>query len=142
MKANQEKIRQQLDDKIKEVEKRVEARNARLAAQKVLPGVSVAKAAPAPSYGGSKADWMRAAGIPESDWSYVDYIVMRESGWNPNAVNKSSGACSLMQALPCSKIPGAWNDPVNALRWGQSYVSSRYGSWANAVAWWQGHHWY
>jgi hypothetical protein len=91
---------------------------------------------------GSKTDWMTAAGIPQSDWQYVDFIVTRESGWNPNAVNKSSGACSLAQALPCSKIPGDWRDPVNALRWQHSYVKARYGSYYGAYQFWLANSWY
>ena len=33
----------------------------------------------------TKQDWMRQAGIPESEWSYVDWLVTRESGWRPTA---------------------------------------------------------
>lgn len=91
---------------------------------------------------GGHEDWMRAAGIPESEWPYVDWLVSRESGWNPNAVNRSSGACGLGQQLPCGKWPGAWNDPVAALTAMTSYVSARYGGWAQAVAFWQAHNWY
>ena len=83
---------------------------------------------------GRKSDWLRASGIPESEWSLVDYLVSKESGWNPNAVNKSSGACGLGQQLPCGKWSGAWNDPVSALKNMHQYVLGRYGSWSNAVA--------
>lgn len=92
--------------------------------------------------GGSKEDWMRAAGIAESDWGYVDYIVSAESGWNPNATNPSSGACGLVQALPCSKVPGNGYDPVDNLRWGSGYATGRYGSWAGAYAFWTRNHWW
>ena len=91
---------------------------------------------------GGKYDWMRAAGIPESQWQYVDYIVSRESGWNPRARNRSSGACGLVQALPCSKLGANWADPVHALRWQYSYVKSRYGGYAGAYSFWQRNHWY
>ncbi|MEV7798056.1 transglycosylase SLT domain-containing protein [Microbacterium foliorum] len=92
--------------------------------------------------GGAPAEWMAAAGIPESDWGYVDYIVSRESGWNPNATNKSSGACGLVQALPCSKVPGNGYDPVDNLRWASGYATGRYGSWAGAHAFWTNNHWW
>lgn len=92
--------------------------------------------------GGSPAEWMAAAGIPESEWGYVDYIVTRESGWNPNATNRSSGACGLVQALPCSKVPGNGYDPVDNLRWSNGYAVGRYGSWAGAYAFWISHHWW
>jgi hypothetical protein len=92
--------------------------------------------------GGAPAEWMAAAGIAEGDWGYVDYIVSKESGWNPNATNKSSGACGLVQALPCSKVPGNGYDPVDNLRWANGYATGRYGSWAGAHAFWTKNHWW
>ncbi|WP_228528387.1 transglycosylase SLT domain-containing protein [Microbacterium sp. UFMG61] len=92
--------------------------------------------------GGAPAEWMSAAGIAEGDWGYVDYIVSRESGWNPNATNKSSGACGLVQALPCSKVPGNGYDPIDNLRWATGYATGRYGSWAGAHAFWTKNHWW
>lgn len=92
--------------------------------------------------GGSKSDWLRAAGIPEGMWGYADSIVQRESGWNPNATNRSSGACGLAQALPCSKVPGNPYDPVDSLRWMNGYVTNRYGGWEGAYNFWQANHWY
>lgn len=91
---------------------------------------------------GSKSDWLTAAGIPQSDWGNADWLVQRESGWNPNAVNSSSGACGLAQALPCSKMGANWNDPVVALKWMYSYVNGRYGGFAGAVAHSRSHGWY
>ncbi|MGF2948136.1 aggregation-promoting factor C-terminal-like domain-containing protein [Microbacterium alcoholitolerans] len=99
-------------------------------------------APPRYSGGGSKEDWMTAAGIAQGDWGYVDYIVSRESGWNPNATNKSSGACGLVQALPCSKVPGNGYNPVDNLRWGNGYAVGRYGSWAAAYNFWTRNHWW
>ena len=92
--------------------------------------------------GGAPADWMAAAGIAEGDWGYVDYIVKKESGWNPNATNSSSGACGLVQALPCSKVPGNGYDPVDNLRWANGYATGRYGSWAGAYNFWTTNHWW
>ncbi len=94
------------------------------------------------SGGGAPAEWMAAAGIAASDWGYVDYIVSRESGWNPNATNSGSGACGLVQALPCSKVPGNGYDPVDNLRWGNGYAVGRYGSWAAAQAFWSANNWW
>lgn len=92
--------------------------------------------------GGAPAEWMAAAGIAPGDWGYVDYIVSKESGWNPNATNKSSGACGLVQALPCSKVPGNGYDPVDNLRWANGYATGRYGSWAGAYNFWINNHWW
>lgn len=102
---------------------------------------SSAPATPRYTGGGSKEQWMSAAGIPQSDWPYVDSIVSRESGWNPNATNSSSGACGLVQIYPCSKVANAY-DPVVNLTWGNNYANGRYGSWANAYAFWNRNHWW
>ena len=106
-------------------------------------GGSAPRAALAPyTGGGAPAEWMAAAGIAESDWQFVNYIVSRESTWNPNATNKSSGACGLVQALPCSKVPGNGYNPVDNLRWGTGYATGRYGSWQGAYNFWTKNHWW
>lgn len=113
--------------------------------EKVEPKpVAAPVAASLPKYtgGGSPAEWMAAAGIAESDWGYVDYIVSRESGWNPNATNSSSGACGLVQALPCSKVPGSGYNPVDNLRWANGYAVGRYGSWQGAYNFWIAKRWW
>ncbi len=92
--------------------------------------------------GGSKTDWLAASNVPQDSWGYADFMVARESGWNPNALNKSSGACGLAQALPCSKLGPNWNDPVVALNWMNGYVNGRYGGWEQAYNFWQQNHWY
>ena len=105
-------------------------------------GTPVAATRPLYTGGGSKTEWMSAAGIAESDWGYVDYIVSRESSWNPNATNSSSGACGLIQAYPCSKVPGNGYNPVDNLRWGNGYAVGRYGSWSAAYDFWTSNHWW
>lgn len=96
----------------------------------------------APALTGGKYDWLRAAGVPESQWQYADYIVSRESGWNPRAMNPYSGACGLPQAYPCSKLGANWDDPVYALKWQYNYVSSRYGGYQGAYNFWTRNGWY
>lgn len=91
---------------------------------------------------GSKSDWLAASNIPQDAWGYVDYMVAKESSWNPNAVNASSGACGLAQALPCSKVPGNPYDPVNSLNWMNNYVNGRYGGWQEAYNFWVKNRWY
>lgn len=97
-------------------------------------------------YGGSHEDWLRAAGIASSEWSYVDFIIGRESGWRPEAMNASSGATGLCQALPGSKMASAGSDwatnPITQLRWCDGYASGRYGSWASAYNFWINNHWW
>lgn len=91
--------------------------------------------------GGAPAEWMAAAGIASGDWGYVDYIVSAESGWNPNAVNPSSGACGLVQVNPCGKLENA-HDPVVNLQWANGYATGRYGSWEGAYNFWISNHWW
>lgn len=105
-------------------------------------GAAAPAARPQYTGGGSPAEWMSAAGIAEGDWGFVDYIAKRESGWNPNATNKSSGACGLIQAYPCSKVPGNGYDPVDNLRWANGYATGRYGSWSAAYDFWTRNHWW
>ena len=92
--------------------------------------------------GGDETTWLAASNIPQDDWGYADYIVGNESHWNPNAMNASSGACGLAQALPCSKVPGNPLNPIDSLNWMNGYVNGRYGGWAGAYNWWVAHHWY
>jgi hypothetical protein len=97
-----------------------------------------------PTFGATpqKVEWLTAAGVPEADWGYADFIIFKESSWNPDAVNRRSGACGLVQALPCSKLGENWNDPVTAIRWQYNYVTKRYGGYAGAYRFWQTHKWY
>lgn len=88
--------------------------------------------------GGIKGD-MALAGIPAADYSYADYIISHESGWNPEAENPS-GAYGLCQALPGSKMASAgsdWaTDPVTQLKWCNGYADSEYGGWYPAYEHW------
>lgn len=92
--------------------------------------------------GGNKDQWLAASGIPRDQWGYADWLVKKESGWNPNAVNRSSGACGLAQALPCSKVGADPYNPVVSLKWMHGYVLRRYGSWEAAVAHSKAKGWY
>lgn len=87
---------------------------------------------------GSHTDWMTAAGISASDQGSANAIISQESGWRVNATNRSSGAYGIPQALPGSKMASAGSDwqtnPITQLKWMNSYVVGRYGSWQNAYA--------
>jgi hypothetical protein len=94
---------------------------------------------------GSHTDWMRAAGIAESDFGYVDYIISHESGWVAVKYNYAgSGAYGLGQAYPASKMApyGAdyMTNPVTQLKWADAYAKGRFGSWAKAYAYWLTYH--
>jgi hypothetical protein len=76
----------------------------------------------------------------------LNALWQRESGWNPRARNASSGAFGIPQALPGSKMASAGADwrtnPVTQIRWGLSYIASRYGSPCGAWAHSQATGWY
>lgn len=97
-------------------------------------------------YSGSHSDWMTQAGINPADFGAVEYIVQKESGWNPLAVNRSSGATGLCQSLPASKMATAGSDyltnPITQLRWCDGYAKGRYGGWWNAYNFWVSNHWW
>ncbi|MFG2939986.1 transglycosylase SLT domain-containing protein [Streptomyces sp. NPDC048282] len=73
-------------------------------------------------------------------------IVDHESSWNYRAVNASSGAYGLFQALPGSKMSSVGSDwqtnPATQIKWGLNYMNSRYGSPCEAWSFWQANHWY
>ena len=73
-----------------------------------------------------------ARGWSESDFSCLVSLWDRESGWNPNAYNPSSGAGGIPQALPASKMASAGADwatnPQTQVNWGLGYIAGRYGT--------------
>ena len=84
-------------------------------------------------------------------WSEEDYYTLvmlwnRESSWNPNAINKKSGACGIPQSLPCSKMASEGADYrtnyQTQVRWGLNYIKARYGSPSNAWGHSQRKGWY
>ncbi len=95
---------------------------------------------------GDKAALMSAAGIAESDFGYVDFIISHESTWRPFVANSYSGAYGLCQALPASKMASAGADyltnPITQLRWCSGYAAGRYGSWAGAYGAWLAQGWW
>jgi hypothetical protein len=70
----------------------------------------------------------------------LDKLFTKESGWNPKARNKSSGAYGVPQALPGNKMAafGAdWQTSVaTQVKWGISYIKNRYktpcAAWAHS----------
>lgn len=95
---------------------------------------------------GSHQNWMKQAGFSPSEYSAIDYIINRESSWNPSATNASSGAYGLPQSLPGSKMATAGSDwrtnPITQLKWMRNYVNERYGGANGALSFWKAHNWY
>ena len=70
----------------------------------------------------------------------------KESGWNYQAHNRSSGAYGIPQALPGSKMSSAGADwqtnPATQIAWGLGYISGRYGNPCGAWSHSQSTGWY
>jgi len=84
--------------------------------------------------------------VPADQFQCFSNIVDHESSWNYQAVNPSSGAYGLFQALPGSKMSSVGADwqtnPATQITWGLNYMNSRYDSPCGAWSFWQANHWY
>jgi hypothetical protein len=71
-------------------------------------------------------------GWSASQFSCLQPLWEHESGWSVTAQNPSSGAYGIPQALPASQMASAGPDwQTNAatqIKWGLTYIQSRYGS--------------
>lgn len=148
----EEKAKAEAEQKAKEeAEAKKKAEELRIAQSKQVTsrgGTSVRAAT------GTKAEYQAYAkdlcintyGWTENDFNCLVKLVEKESSWNPNAVNKSSGAAGLFQALPASKMASEGSDYMTnyktQIRWGLKYITNRYGTPANAWAFWQQKGWY
>ena len=87
-----------------------------------------------------------ARGWDEGQFACLDALWTRESGWRVDAHNKSSGAYSIPQALPGSKMASVAADwqtnPRTQIEWGLGYIAGRYGTPCDAWAFFQARNWY
>jgi hypothetical protein len=120
---------------------------ARAAASGQATPSASASAAPEPS--GSPQQIAMAMlgsyGWPSSQFSCLNALWERESGWSVYAANPS-GAYGIPQALPGSKMAAAgpdWeSDAATQIRWGLGYIKSLYGSPCGAWAHEESTGWY
>lgn len=89
--------------------------------------------------------------VNKNNWGRDQYSCLvalweRESNWRWDAMNKSSGAYGIPQSLPGRKMAemGAdWaTNPETQVRWGISYIKSRYGAPCGAMAHSNKFNWY
>ncbi|HET6480065.1 MAG TPA: lytic transglycosylase domain-containing protein [Actinoplanes sp.] len=88
---------------------------------------------------------MIKAGFKISQFSCLEKLWKKESGWNHKATNRSSGAYGIPQALPGSKMASSGGDwktnPATQIDWGLGYIEGRYdtpcGAWGHSqdVGW-------
>lgn len=88
-------------------------------------------------------DAVIARGWSESDFTALVQLWNHESGWNPNALNPSSGARGIPQCNPsggqsCPAL-GDWQGQIT---WGLNYIAGRYGSPSHAYSVWLSQRWY
>lgn len=75
-------------------------------------------------------------------WSYFEELINRESHFNPYAINPSSGACGIFQALPCSKLGVELWDYEGQIKWGINYILERYKTPKDALEFHNENGWY
>lgn len=106
-----------------------------------------AEPAPAPepapvqvSAGGARGiaqQMLAARGWGADQFSCLDRLWMRESNWNHLAMNPSSGAYGIPQALPGGKMASHGADwrtnPATQIAWGLDYIAGRYGTPCGAL---------
>ncbi|MEC3951427.1 transglycosylase SLT domain-containing protein [Nocardia sp. CDC153] len=84
--------------------------------------------------------------VPGDQWDSFNQIITHESNWEVFAINPTSGAYGLAQALPAHKMfsegPDWMFNPLTQLRWAYRYMVQRYGSPNAAWDFWQAHNWY
>lgn len=81
--------------------------------------------------------------VSPAEWICLDELWEKESSWQTKprphlAVNRSSGAYGIPQALPANKMESAGHDwkhnPITQIKWGLGYIKERYGSACQALA--------
>jgi hypothetical protein len=85
-------------------------------------------------------------GFSADQFSCLDALWTKESGWNVYADNPTSSAYGTPQSLPGSKMATAGADwatnPATQIRWGLGYISARHGSPCSAWSHSQANNWY
>ncbi|MER6448558.1 transglycosylase domain-containing protein [Streptomyces venezuelae] len=102
--------------------------------------------APQSSYTVAQVKAIAQQMVPAGQFQCFSNIINQESTWNYKAVNSSSGAYGLVQALPGSKMASAGADwrtnPATQIKWGLNYMEDRYGSPCSAWSFHQANGWY
>ena len=85
-------------------------------------------------------------GWTQADDTCLNTLWERESSWNKSAVNPSSGAYGIPQALPAEKMASAGPDwrtsAPTQIAWGLQYLSDVYGNPCNGRAHENAYGWY
>jgi len=105
-------------------------RSAEVAIQR--EAVAAAKRAEAVSRANSNPKGYAASLVGQGEYSCLDVLWEKESGWDPWAVNPNSGAYGIPQSLGHGEVYalGAGKDQVD---WGLNYIRERYGDACTAL---------
>ena len=63
----------------------------------------------------------------------------KESAWNPNAYNKSSGTVGIPQGKSVWLLTAT---PIQQVEWGLRYIKARHGTPCRALDHWKKHNWH
>jgi len=106
-------------------------------------------AAATPEPGSAKAyafDYLAKRGWGMDQYSCLVTLWTKESNWRHLAMNPSSGAYGIPQALPGSKMasegPDWMTNPETQIRWGVKYIAARYKTPCGAWAFFTEKNWY
>jgi hypothetical protein len=127
------------------------------ATQQATPAQQPAAPTTTPSSSGSSSEpsgspqhiamaMLSSYGWSSSQFTCLNELWTRESGWDPTAENPTSGAYGIPQALPGSKMASAGPDwqsnATTQIKWGLGYIKSLYGSPCGAWAHEESDGWY
>jgi Transglycosylase SLT domain len=153
---------QKVEEKKASEEKRIREETEKKAEEERIAQIEAAKSAQKTSFTPSKVS-SSAPIVPSSDtqiyaqqrvcavwgcdqWNAFHFIILKESTWNYRAINPTSGAGGLCQALPFSKMSSAGADyqtnPNTQIEWCISYISGRYKTPEGAKSFWTTNNWF
>lgn len=93
------------------------------------------------------AEAMKREGVPESWQSSLRFIMSKESGGRVGVKNPTHSARGLFQLTAANyhynpRGAASFGNGIEEAQGGIRYIVSRYGSAANAAAFWKQHQWY
>lgn len=132
--------------KVEAAAKATKAVERKKAARRATLGISGPYVPPAAGIKSWTAQQVTALGYTPEQFTCLDLLWTRESGWNVLATNAKSGAYGIPQSLPAAKMASTGKDwltnPKTQITWGLGYVKGRYGDACHAWAHSEEFNWY
>jgi len=148
---------------LRRLRRRLRGRNGRLAVSAVAAGLVLAVIAGRSGHGTAASGAQISAAASSNvalgqqlaggygwgsgpQWTCLDELWTRESGWQLVWNTEGSGAYGIPQALPAAKMAAAgadyMTDPATQIRWGLGYIQGTYGTPCGAWAHEEADGWY